>query len=108
MLYTFSMNIESIGQLAQPKISVQKTSVEILSGKDQEPCQHHWILPAPEGPTSLGICNNCHVQKVFPNSIGNLLDERGKDYNRTPSKLYIEARYAGVSIEDWVAQEFHS
>jgi len=32
-------------------------------------CQHYWILPLADGPTSTGVCQKCHDTKEFLNSI---------------------------------------
>lgn len=29
---------------------------------------HHWMLPAPGGPTSLGTCKHCGAEKEFSNA----------------------------------------
>lgn len=29
---------------------------------------HHWMLPAPGGLTSVGICKNCGAEKEFSNA----------------------------------------
>ena len=31
-------------------------------------CQHHWLIEAPEGPTSLGICRMCGEERMFENN----------------------------------------
>lgn len=31
---------------------------------------HHWMLPAPGGPTSLGTCKHCGATKEFSNATG--------------------------------------
>lgn len=31
-------------------------------------CQHHWILGAPMGPTSTGLCKRCGASKEFANA----------------------------------------
>jgi hypothetical protein len=32
-------------------------------------CQHHWMIGAATGPTSLGVCQLCGETKMFANSI---------------------------------------
>lgn len=32
------------------------------------PHQHHWLIEAPNGPTSVGKCKTCGRRKDFPNS----------------------------------------
>ena len=31
-------------------------------------CAHHWLIAAPNGPTSAGTCKNCGTTRDFPNS----------------------------------------
>ncbi len=28
-------------------------------------CRHHWILPAAQGPVSVGVCRKCHEKREF-------------------------------------------
>lgn len=32
-----------------------------------QPCVHWWVLPTPQGETSLGVCKFCHEEREFPN-----------------------------------------
>ena len=32
-------------------------------------CCHHWLIEAPNGPTSLGTCQGCGEEREFRNSI---------------------------------------
>jgi hypothetical protein len=32
-------------------------------------CCHHWLIEAPNGPTSLGTCQGCGEERAFRNSI---------------------------------------
>ncbi len=32
-------------------------------------CCHHWMIEAPNGPTSLGTCRDCGEAREFKNSI---------------------------------------
>jgi len=32
-------------------------------------CSHHWLIEAPNGPTSLGTCQGCGEERAFCNSI---------------------------------------
>ncbi len=32
-------------------------------------CQHHWIIPAPAGPVSVGTCRSCGDEREFQNYI---------------------------------------
>ena len=33
----------------------------------KETCRHHWIIEAPSGPTSKGVCKLCGAEKEFIN-----------------------------------------
>ena len=35
----------------------------------QGACRHHWIIEAPSGPTSRGICKLCGAKEEFRNSL---------------------------------------
>ncbi len=30
-------------------------------------CQHYWIIDAPDGPTSKGVCKHCGATREFAN-----------------------------------------
>ena len=32
-------------------------------------CIHHWLIDAPEGPVSQGVCLTCGEQREFTNSL---------------------------------------
>jgi len=32
-------------------------------------CAHHWVIAAPNGPTSEGVCQRCGHQREFLNSV---------------------------------------
>ena len=42
-----------------------------MPGKQQEfaECRHHWIIEAPTGPVSRGVCQVCNVVREFKNYI---------------------------------------
>ncbi len=45
---------------------------EVLSPEatqEQSGCEHHWVLPAPNGPLSKGVCRSCGEERDFPNYI---------------------------------------
>lgn len=48
-----------------------KTSVVALrrSVLETPTCQHHWLIEAPEGPTSKGFCKRCGTEREFLNSL---------------------------------------
>ena len=33
-------------------------------------CIHYWIIDAPEGPVSQGVCRKCRAQREFFNLLG--------------------------------------
>ena len=37
--------------------------------EDREPCRHHWVIEAPDGPVSLGRCRVCGETSEFKNFI---------------------------------------
>ena len=51
----------------------------------EDQCRHYWIIEAPEGPTSKGVCKFCGAEKEF--------DSFGPDslsrWDRSPSK-YVD------------------
>ena len=49
-------------------------------------CCHHWMIEAPNGPTSLGTCRDCGEAREFKNSIQiTSWDSEGKNKNRSAS-----------------------
>ena len=32
-------------------------------------CAHHWAIEAADGPTSEGVCKNCHQTRTFQNFV---------------------------------------
>jgi hypothetical protein len=49
-----------------------------LKDKEAPPapqCRHHWIIEAPQGATSWGVCKVCGAKKEFPNSASDSLYE---------------------------------
>ena len=32
-------------------------------------CQHHWMIPTPAGPVSIGTCRSCGEEREFQNYI---------------------------------------
>jgi hypothetical protein len=46
-------------------------------------CCHHWMIEAPNGPTSLGTCRDCGEAREFKNSIQiTSWESEGKNKNR--------------------------
>ena len=53
-----------------------EVAVTTLEEAVTEPtCRHHWIIDAPHGATSPGVCKLCGAQKEFRNSAGDFLWE---------------------------------
>lgn len=50
-------------------IVVDATDILEIEIDIRPPCQHHWLLEPPTGPTSTGFCKKCGEIKQFPNSI---------------------------------------
>ena len=40
-----------------------------LTGYIMLHCAHHWVIAAPDGPTSEGTCRRCGHQREFVNSV---------------------------------------
>ncbi len=40
-----------------------------LTGYIFSRCTHHWVIAAPNGPTSEGVCQRCGHQRAFVNSV---------------------------------------
>ena len=36
---------------------------------DDQPCQHHWLIEAPSGPFSKGVCRVCGEERQFQNYV---------------------------------------
>jgi len=34
---------------------------------DPASCRHHWLIEAPSGPTSEGVCLDCGARRMFSN-----------------------------------------
>jgi hypothetical protein len=53
------------------------TALEGTEARPARQCRHHWVIDAPEGATSLGVCKLCGAKKEFPNSASDSLWEGG-------------------------------
>jgi hypothetical protein len=60
-------------------------------------CTHHWILSAPNGPTSLGVCKYCEETKRFFNT-----DQEGHAWSRRPPKVVPSKRPKPTTKTDLV------
>lgn len=45
--------------------AISADSIEIMPLS----CRHHWIIDAPSGPTSRGVCRKCGDAREFRNSL---------------------------------------
>ena len=50
--------------------------------QDQSGCEHHWVLAAPNGPTSKGVCRSCGEERDFRN---HLVEDWGQGARRRAS-----------------------
>ena len=72
-----------------------------------ESCNHHWMIGAPEGPVSAGVCKNCGIDKEFKNYVEGSswsssdvsLDQLGKSMGATRDVNYGAAASA-LKTED--------
>ena len=49
---------------------VQQASRPVTGNEQQvATCQHHWIIEAPTGPVSMGVCQICEEVREFKNYI---------------------------------------
>lgn len=72
-----------------------------------ESCAHHWLIGAPEGPVSSGVCKNCGIDKEFKNYVEGSswsssdvsLDQLGKSMGATRDVNYGAAASA-LKTED--------
>ena len=39
-----------------------------MSSPQATDCAHHWMLPAPAGGASVGVCKNCGAERTFSNA----------------------------------------
>jgi hypothetical protein len=54
-------------------------------------CRHHWIIEAPEGPTSKGVCKLCGEKKTFDNIVEELVpNKESKDTANLDSLVDID------------------
>jgi len=57
-------------------------------------CTHRWILPSPNGPTSLGVCKHCGEEKRFHNSFDETEAYQKKGRDRWNTSV-LRTRYQG-------------
>ena len=50
-------------------------------------CRHHWIIEAPVGPVSRGVCQECSEVREFKNYIESAPWGEDSSANKAPSRL---------------------
>ncbi len=54
------------------------------SGNEWITCRHHWLIETPDGPTSLGVCRICGLERKFDNNFEHyVVDNNGHAYRGT-------------------------
>lgn len=61
-------------------------------------CRHHWIIEAPTGPMSRGVCQLCEDVREFKNYIESA--PWGEDTNAAPSGVQIPVLASASSADD--------
>ncbi|MBM3140281.1 MAG: hypothetical protein FJZ92_08735 [Chloroflexi bacterium] len=54
----------------------RSATTERPTTRRQSACVHHWIIEAPNGRESRGVCRNCGRQKSFVNSTESVMWEQ--------------------------------
>ena len=88
------------------KMNQENTNVAIVEPEINS-CSHHWVIGAPEGPVSIGVCKICGVDKEFNNFVEGSswassdvsLDQLGKSMGATRDVNYGAAASA-LKTED--------
>ncbi len=53
---------------ARAKASTSGEAGRLTTSARRRAHNHHWVISAPNGPTSTGTCKVCGENRVFPNS----------------------------------------
>ena len=64
-----------MAEVAVSTLDEAVTELTELTELTEPTCRHHWLIDAPHGATSPGICKLCGAQKEFRNSAGDFLWE---------------------------------
>ena len=59
--------VQNLRILERPEVSNQAGPM----GNNRIVCRHYWLIEAPEGPTSLGVCRYCGQERTFENRFEN-------------------------------------
>ena len=62
-------------------------------------CPHHWQIPSPNGPTSIGTCKNCGETREFRNSIPGGGWEREASEARKARAAAARAQSAAAAVQ---------
>ena len=63
-------------------------------------CAHHWVIAAPNGPTSEGVCQRCGHQREFQNSLPHKSSFSKKlAGHRAPQATYIIPMFFACGTE---------
>jgi len=68
------------------------------AGGEMESCQHYWVISQPNGPVSHGICQYCHAEDDFMNSIPKLTPKQFRMQSWEGSRLSRSA--AGKEVNN--------
>ena len=69
--------VQGLGTLERPEVSNQAGPM----GNNRIACRHYWLIEAPEGPTSLGVCRYCGQERTFENRLETHLgDAHGHEF----------------------------
>jgi len=53
---------------AVPRGAGGRTPAVGVSAPTAGHCLHHWLIEAPAGPTSVGVCRGCGERRLFANA----------------------------------------
>lgn len=54
---------------------------DVSLGSEWLTCRHHWLIESPDGPTSLGVCRICGLEREFDNNFEQYaVDNNGHAY----------------------------
>jgi hypothetical protein len=68
-------------------------------------CTHTWIINAPSGPVSDGVCETCGDKKQFNNSAE---FDSWYGVNRPPVLSKEDRNLANISLKETKQREFHA
>ena len=79
------------------------TSAQPKSTATNASCVHHWVIEAPNGRESHGVCRRCGHERSFANSTENVMWEHTNTLRSTPgSGLRSIPRPSEVRLSDEV------